>query len=192
MTGRRAAAALRGLAAMITLLALVIGLPAVLYRFGGNPVPHRLPSLHQVSHTLLQRDSGALFLGIVRDISWIAWALFSLAVVIETLAAVRGRQAPRLRLGGLQHMAGQLVAVAAMTFSSPATALLAASAGPVAVATVSPHDSAASGTLAGPNLVTLTRVPDSGALAASGQGALTTPGPGLPGASPPVRQQPRR
>ena len=147
MTGRRAAAALRGLAAMITLLVLVIGLPAVLYRFGGNPVPRRLPSLHQVSHTLLQRDSGALFLGIVRDISWIAWALFSLAVVIETLAAVRGRQAPRLRLGGLQHMAGQLVAVAAMTFSSPATALLAASAGPVAVATVSPHDSAASGTL---------------------------------------------
>ena len=59
MTGRRAAAALRGLAAMITLLVLVIGLPAVLYRFGGNPVPPRLPSLHQVSHTLLQRDSGA-------------------------------------------------------------------------------------------------------------------------------------
>ncbi len=183
MNGRRAAAALRGLAAMITLLVLVIGLPAVLYRFGGNPVPHRLPSLHQVSNTLLHRDSGALFLGTVRDISWIAWALFSLAVMIETLAAVRGRQAPRLRLGGLQHMAGQLVAVAAMTFSSPATALLAASAGPVAVATVSPHDSAASGTLAGPNLVTLTRVPDSGALAASGQGAGTSPDAGISAAS---------
>ena len=34
MTGRRAAAALRGLAAMITLLVLVIGLPAV------RPNPH--------------------------------------------------------------------------------------------------------------------------------------------------------
>jgi hypothetical protein len=134
---------------MITLLVLVIGLLMVLYRSAA--IPSRTGCrLYQVSHTLLQRDSGALFLGIVRDISWIAWALFSLAVVIETLAAIRGRQAPRLRLGGLQQMAGQLVAVAAMTFSSPATALLAASAGPVAAATVSPHDSASSGVLAGP------------------------------------------
>lgn len=169
------AAALRGLAAMITLLLLVIGLPVVLYRFGGSPVPHRLPSLHQAGAALLRRDSGALFLGAVRDVSWVAWALFSLAAATETIAAIRGRQAPRLRLGGLQHMAGQLVALAALTFSSPATALLAAApAGPVAMATVPPPGIGGSGTLAGSSPVTLVRAPDSGTLAASGQGA----GPG--------------
>ncbi len=172
MSGRRVAAALRGLAAMITLLLLVVGLPVVLYRFGGNPVPHRLPSLHKVGAALLRRDSGALFLGTVRDVSWLAWALFSLAVLTETIAAIRGRRAPRLRLGGLQNMAGQLVALVTLTFSSPATALLAAApAGPVAAATVSPPGIAGSGTLAGSSPVTLVRAPDSGTLAASGRGA---------------------
>ena len=126
MTGRRAAAAVRGLAAMITLLLLVIGLPVVLYRFGGSPLPRRLPSLHQASAALLDRDNGGLFLAAVRDVSWLAWALFSLAAATEAVAAIFGRRAPRLRLGGLQNLAGQLVALAALTFSSPATALLAA------------------------------------------------------------------
>src|SRR6266704_1138254 len=179
MTGRRAAAVLRGLAAMITLLALVVGLPAVLYRFGGSPVPHRLPSLHQAGAALTHRDSGALFLGAVRDVSWLAWALFSLAVVPEAAAAIGGRRAPRLRLGGLQNMAGHLVALAALTFSSPATALLAsAPASPVAAATVSPPRTAGSGALAGPTPVTLASAADSGNLAAPGQGAGSAPGTG--------------
>jgi len=113
MAGRRAASAVRGLTALVTLLLLVAGLPAVLYRFGGSPVPGRLPSVHQLSTALLHRDSGSLFLGVVRDVSWVAWALFSLAVITEALAAAAGRQSPRLRLGGLQNMAGQLVALAA-------------------------------------------------------------------------------
>ena len=169
---RRAAAALRGLTAMITLLLLVIGLPAVLYRFGGSPVPHRLPSLHQAGHALLRRDDGSLFLAAVRDVSWLAWALFSLAVVTEAVAAISGRRAPRLWLGGLQNMASQLVALVALTFSSPAAALLAAApAGPVAMATSTPSDLAGSGTLAGPGPVTLASVPDPGTLATPGQGA---------------------
>lgn len=170
------AATLRGLAAIFTLLLLVIALPVVLYRFGGNPVPQRLPSPHQAGAALLRRDNGALFLGAVRDVSWLGWALFSLAAATETIAAIRGRQAPRLRLGGLQNMAGQLVALAALTFSSPATGLLAAAqAGPVATATVSPSGIGGSGTLAGSSPVTLVRAPDSGTLATSGQGAA--PGP---------------
>jgi len=137
MTGRRAAAAARGIAALFTLLLLVVGLPVVLYRFGGSPLPHRVPSAHQVTAALLRRDTGSVFLAAVRDVSWVAWALFSLAVVTEIMAAIRGRQAPRLRLGGLQNMAGQLVALAALTFTSPATAMLAATpSAPVVMTTV--------------------------------------------------------
>ena len=149
MTRRRAASAARGLAALVTLLLLVAGLPVVLYRFGGSPVPHRLPSPHQVTAALLRRDSGALFFGVVRDVSWAAWALFSLAVVAESLAAIGGRQAPRLRLGALQNMAGQLVALVALTFSNPATAVLAAApAVPVAMAPAFPAQSPNAGILA--------------------------------------------
>jgi DNA-binding SARP family transcriptional activator len=140
MSRRRAAAAVRGLAALITLLLLVAGLPVVLYRFGGSPLPHKLASVHQISAALLRRDSGSLFFSVVRDVSWVAWALFSLAVAAEAVAAIRGRQAPRLRLGGLQSVASQLVALAALTFSNPASAVLAVAPGvPVAMAALSPQ-----------------------------------------------------
>jgi DNA-binding SARP family transcriptional activator len=137
------------MAALVTLLLLVAGLPVVLQRFGGSPIPHRIPSLHQVTAALLRRDSGALFFGVVRDVSWAAWALFSLAVIAETLAAIGGRQAPRLRLGALQNMAGQLVALVAVTFSNPAAAMLAAApAVPVAMAPAFPAQSPNAGILA--------------------------------------------
>ena len=126
MTGRarRLAVTLRGLAALVTLIALVIGLPLVLYRFGGNPVPRHLASWHQISSDLLHRDNGTIFLSAVRDVSWLAWAAFTLAVVAEVQAALRGRKAPRLRLGGLQSSASWLVAVAALAFSSQSAATL--------------------------------------------------------------------
>ena len=54
---------------------------------------------------------------------------------IEAQAALRGRRAPRLRLGGLQNAAGWLVALAALAFSSqPAVAL--ASTPPASAVTV--------------------------------------------------------
>ena len=182
MRGRRAASAVRGLGALVTLLVVVAGLPAVLYRFGGNPVPHRIPSLHQVTAALLHRDSGALFFGVVRDVSWAAWALFSLAVIAESLAAIRGRQAPRLRLGGLQNMAGQLVALVALTFSNPAAAVLAAApAVPVAMAPAFPAQSGNAGAIAAVHLVPAS-APDAGTVASdAGPGTATaarTAGPG--------------
>jgi DNA-binding SARP family transcriptional activator len=126
MTGRggRLAVALRGAAALLTLIAAVIGLPLVLYRFGGDPVPRHLPSWHQLSDDLLHRDNGTIFLGAVRDVSWLAWAAFTVAVVAEVQAGLRGRKAPRLPLGGLQSSAGWLVAVAALAFSSQSAATL--------------------------------------------------------------------
>src|SRR5579875_2086600 len=117
----------RGCAAMAVLAVLVIGLPVLLYRLGGSPVPRHLPRLAQVSGALLRRDDGTVFLDAVRDISWIAWAAFTIAVVAEVQAHLRGRSAPRLRVAGLQGLAGLLVAVAAMTFSgSPAVLVTAA------------------------------------------------------------------
>lgn len=110
--------AVRGGIALLTLIVLVVGLPIALYRLGGDPLPRHVPSWRHVSTLLLHRDNGAVFLGAVRDLSWIAWAAFTAAVAVEAQAALRGRAAPRLRLGGLQNAASWLVAAAALAFSS--------------------------------------------------------------------------
>ncbi|HEY5015296.1 MAG TPA: hypothetical protein VII59_00780, partial [Streptosporangiaceae bacterium] len=77
MTRRRGPAVAAGLAALITLLALVAGLPVLLYKLGGSPLPGHLPSLAQFGRALLHRDSSSVVLAAVRDVSWIAWAAFT-------------------------------------------------------------------------------------------------------------------
>ena len=142
--GRGFAAALRGIMALVTLATLIIGLPLALYRFGGDPVPRHLSGWHQISSVLLHRDNGTFFLGAVRDVSWIAWAAFTVAVIAEAQAALRGSRAPRLGLGALQNSAGWLVAAAALTFSgqSAATLLAVPAAAAAAVAATAPQQAA--------------------------------------------------
>jgi DNA-binding SARP family transcriptional activator len=123
--GRSPGAALRGGTALLTLIILVVGLPIALYRLGGDPLPHHIPSWHHIGTLLLHRDNGTVFLGAVRDLSWIAWAAFTAAVAVEAQAAVRGRRAPRLRLLGIQNAASWLVAASALAFSSSSAAVLA-------------------------------------------------------------------
>lgn len=117
----------RGLLALITLTAMTVGLPIALYEFGGSPIPSRVPSVHQITFALMHRDNGSLFMGAVKDVSWLAWLAFAVAVIAEAQAAVRGRRAPRLHLSVLQGMAGRLVALAALTFTTPAAVMLASS-----------------------------------------------------------------
>jgi DNA-binding SARP family transcriptional activator len=175
VTGRRSAGtALRGSAALLTLLVLVIGLPLALYRFGGSPVPRHLPSWHQFTAGLLHRDSGAVFLDAVRDVSWLAWAAFAASVAAEAQAALRGREAPRLRLGGFQNAAAWLVAVSALAFSGQ-PAMLAVSQ-PAAAATAPAHR---------PPSDRPTTAPASGPAAARRAGPATASAPG-PGSADPA------
>jgi hypothetical protein len=128
---RRGPAAAAGLGALLLLLALILGLPALLYRLGGSPLPGHLPGAAQVGHALLHRDSASLVLAAVRDVSWIAWALFTLAVLAEVQAVLRRRTAPRLWLGGMQSAAGRLVALAALTFTAAPVGTLLTTPAPV-------------------------------------------------------------
>lgn len=116
----RARAVLAGLAALAVLAALVAGLPLALYRFGGAPLPPRMPGWHDLVTRLAGRDDGGIALAAVRDCAWLAWLLFTVSVLAEAQAVVRGRLPPRLRLGGIQGAAAQLVALAALAFSGPA------------------------------------------------------------------------
>ncbi len=128
----RARALLTGLTALAALLAAVIGLPLVLYRFGGSPLPRHLAGWHHITAVLTSKDNGTVLLAAVRDLSWLAWLLFTIAVLAELQAVLRGRRAPRLWLGGLQGGAARLVALAALTFAASPAVALTASAAPLA------------------------------------------------------------
>ena len=127
---------------MFTLAATTVGLPIALYRLGGSPIPAH-PAWHAMTAALMHRDDGSLFLSAVRGVTWLAWAAFTVAVLAEAQAALRGRPAPRLRLLGLQGAAARLVAVASVSFTTPGAVSLAAfpapwTAPPVFVAHVGP------------------------------------------------------
>lgn len=140
----RARAILTGLTAVASLAALVAGLPVVLYRFGGSPLPAHLAGSHQLASLLTSRDDGGLLIAVIRDCSWLAWLAFTACVLAELQAVARGRHAPHLRVGGLQSTAAHLVALAALAFTAPAAYTLSASVAAVA----SQHSPATTGDLA--------------------------------------------
>ena len=139
--GRLARAAI-GLLAVLVLAALVAGLPALLIQVAGNPLT-ALPDGDWWT-VLTSRDSGQLFLTTLAIVGWLAWATFTLAVLVEIPAQIRGRRT--LRIPGLslqQRLAAALVAAIAAAVATPslsAAALPAAShaAPPVAVSTHQP------------------------------------------------------
>lgn len=95
-----------------TLLAvLVLGVPAALVAFAGNPLPSGVPSFGEARRALTSPDDGTLFLGALVVLAWAAWAVFTLLVVLEIPAQLTGRRAVRLPgLGGAQGGARWLVA----------------------------------------------------------------------------------
>jgi DNA-binding SARP family transcriptional activator len=153
----RARPAAAGLLAVAALAGIVVGLPIVLYRFGGSPLPRHVPSWHRLLIALGSRDDGALFVTAVRDCSWLAWLLFTASVAAEAQAAVRGRRAPRLRLGGLQGAAAHLVALAAVTFAAPAAVTLAVAAPAIAAVGHGPaqHSPGPAGTRTSTRMITV-------------------------------------
>ena len=110
----------RGLAAIAVIVAIIGGVPPLLLRLAGSPIPAHLPGWHHLGALLTQRDdTGSVFLALVRDLTWLAWLVFTIALVAELQAVVRGRLAPRLHLGGIQGAAAKLAAIAALSFSAP-------------------------------------------------------------------------
>ena len=128
----------RGIAALLALAVIEAGIPLGLLRFGA--LPDHLPSLAQAGTTLTSPDNGSLLLGAICLIGWLAWAAFTLAVLIETLAAVRRRGAPRIpTLGTLQHLAAGLVASIVLLLPATSGALTATAAPVPAAALHLPH-----------------------------------------------------
>src|SRR5215471_13742399 len=111
---------LAGVGAVLLLLVLLVGVPVVLVRLLGSPIPHSMPALSVLTHRL---DTLAV-LRILSVVVWLAWLQLIVCVIAEVRAAVRNTGMPsRVPLaGGMQPIVHRLVTAALLLFSA-ATAL---------------------------------------------------------------------
>ncbi|MBV7674263.1 LysM peptidoglycan-binding domain-containing protein [Streptomyces halstedii] len=125
---RATGAVLRALLGLAVLVALVVGAPYLLLAVGHPPT-----ELTGGTDLLMQQDDGSLFLVVLTCLGWAGWAAFTLSTLIELVAVLRRRSAPRIKgLGGLQFMAGFLIG--GIVLLAP-TAASAATVGPAVAAT---------------------------------------------------------
>ncbi|GIF74190.1 LysM peptidoglycan-binding domain-containing protein [Asanoa siamensis] len=115
-----------GVAALVTLLGLLVGIPIALVQLAA--MPDRLPTLAEAGQAMIRPDeSGALFIAAVAVVGWLAWLSFAVSVVREVVAHVRGRVARRLPvLGPQQRVAAVLVAAVSLLVAGPAISATAA------------------------------------------------------------------
>src|SRR6476659_11309807 len=83
---------LRSLSAFVVLVAVVVGAPIALWVLGRDLLPAAVPSLGEVWDGLTSRDTGGVFLGLLVVIGFIAWAVFTVCVVLEIAALLIGRR----------------------------------------------------------------------------------------------------
>ncbi|MEU1721184.1 hypothetical protein [Nonomuraea sp. NPDC005692] len=130
----------RAVAAFAVLLSGVVGFPVVFYEIAGFPIPDHLPSWREVADVLSAPADGTLFVAGLEVVAWAAWAAFTLSVLVEVSARLRGRHAiPRLAgLQGMQRVVAYLVASATLAVLTPGVSSAAAPPDVIAVATAHP------------------------------------------------------
>ena len=117
-----------GFAALLLLLTLLVGLPAVLLSLGWGPMPSGLDGWWAA---LTTQDDGHLTLFILKVAAWLVWGILVVTILTEAVAALRGLQPPKLPgLRWSQVPARRLVAAALLLFISVPSAGLDASAAP--------------------------------------------------------------
>ena len=111
MSRRRATVLLRGLASLVATVVLLAGVPAGLVTLVGWPLPTSLPDGDTLSRALNTGVSDEFVVNTLAVIAWLAWAQLALALIVEAVAVVHGRQPRDLPLvRGLQPIAARLVA----------------------------------------------------------------------------------
>ncbi|AHH98540.1 hypothetical protein KALB_5178 [Kutzneria albida DSM 43870] len=107
---------MRGLLAVIVLLALVAGLPWALVHLVGWPLPDHVPTWDEVQAMLLNPMSPQLLLNILAVLCWIVWALFVFDVARCTVDAACGITWPQVSPSGpLRGLATTLIGTIVLT-----------------------------------------------------------------------------
>lgn len=94
-----------GVAALIGLAVLLVGIPAALIALAGNPIP----SVDQLIQGFTQPDwTGSFATGhVLPIIGWIAWASFAIGIVSVIPAMIRGIEPPQIKGLALQQNTGR-------------------------------------------------------------------------------------
>ncbi|MFF0746649.1 LysM peptidoglycan-binding domain-containing protein [Streptomyces sp. NPDC004111] len=123
---RGALAVVRALLCLVAVLLLVGGLPVLLWHASAAVWA---PGIEALAHLLTRQDTSAVFLLALTALGWAGWGAFTLSLVVEVPAQLRGLRAPRLPgLGAGQRAAATLVGgilillPAGTAFASPAQA----------------------------------------------------------------------
>ncbi len=101
-----------GLAALVLVVVLVAGLPVLLWRMVGWPLPHAVPSLAELREAVLHgRISDQVVVNGLAVLTWLAWAQFTACLLVEATAALQGHLARHVPLAawGTQALAARLV-----------------------------------------------------------------------------------
>lgn len=95
---------IRGVGALIVLVALLVGAPLVLLAWVGNPWPAG-------GWSEVQLLTNRTILGALAVVGWLAWAQMAACILIELAGAVRGKAPQRVRFasGGQQQFARVLI-----------------------------------------------------------------------------------
>ena len=113
----------RGLVALALIVLLCLGVPVALRALTSTAFPFGWRSLSEIASELTTQDDGTLFLAVLAIAGWAGWATFTVAVVLEVPAQVRGLHPAKVRgLGAQQALAGGLVAAALAFFLLPSAA----------------------------------------------------------------------
>ena len=116
-TGVRLRRILTGIAGLIGLAALMVGMPLLLWAVRDVGTLHIEWTLAGLWRALLRPDDGTLFLALVKLAGWITWAILLTSVVIELIGRIRHVRVPSLKgLGVPQAIARGLVAAVAALF----------------------------------------------------------------------------
>ena len=108
-------AVFRGLFSLLALVALVGAAPWALARWGQLPGTRTGDWWERLSDTVVSDRTVFVVLTVT---AWVVWAVFTVSVLIESVAGLRGIQAPRLGFAGpLQRAARVLVIGVLMTVS---------------------------------------------------------------------------
>jgi DNA-binding SARP family transcriptional activator len=108
----------RAFAALLVLATLVGGIPIVLWRLGGWPLPHSLPSLAELRVAITRPLPDDVIANTLVTLAWAWWAHFLVCLVAETVSAARGHLPVRIPGGWLsQAIAARLIG--AMLFLTP-------------------------------------------------------------------------
>lgn len=85
-----------GLTSLISLLAVVVGVPWLLLTVGHNPLAGGIPTWSEILNTLTTRDNGTFILGLFTIVAWVGWVILVGAVILEVASLLRNAPAPQI------------------------------------------------------------------------------------------------